>query len=69
MTSGANGVIQSQEDSLQKNIKSLQDTIDQQTAASTLRETQLRQEFNNMETTLSQLQSESSYLTTQFAKL
>ena len=69
ITSGTNGEIPTQEDSLQKDIQSLQDTIDQQTAASTLRENQLRQEFNNLETTLAQLQGESAYLTSQFAKL
>jgi flagellar hook-associated protein 2 len=69
ITSGKNGEIPTQEDSLQKDIQSLQDTIDQQTAVSTIRENQLRQEFNNLETTLSQLQSESSYLTNQLAKL
>jgi flagellar hook-associated protein 2 len=69
LTSGPNGAIQSQEDSLQKDIQSLQTTIDAQTAASKLKEDQLRQEFNDLETTLANFQSQSSYLTSQLASL
>jgi flagellar capping protein FliD len=68
-TDPKNGPLQGEQDSLQQGIQDMQDVIDAEQAASTRREADLRAKFNDLESTMAQLQSQSSELSSQIAKL
>jgi flagellar capping protein FliD len=64
-----NGPIQGEKESLQQGIQDMQGVIDAAQASSTRREAALRTKFNQLESTMALLQSQSSELSSQIAKL
>lgn len=69
ITDSKNGPIQSEEDGINERIKYLQKIIDEANTAAKAREDDLRQKFNDLETTMSSLQSQSAELASQLASL
>ncbi len=63
------GAVQGEEDNLQSRIDYLQQIMDEREEAAKRNEDTLRDKFNALEATMSDLQSQSTYLTTQLASL